>query len=952
MNSLVHTHPTIKDPDRDPILNDPWVEPTEHWHWDGSTDQITPEHRASRRPSRPSNALGLDPDVVSENDEPYKTINEIREYVTAWRQSGFRGTPARKLLVNWHDRANDGSNEIRSFFCQREAVETLTWLFTKNPVDKQVSLVWDHLSQINSKWNDGLRRVAIKMATGAGKTRTMAMFRAVLETIHPDGCHILVITPNLTVTDRLEELKKLQTDSAVVPISHRQNQPASLTIKNYHKFSCQDRRFDSLGQKPRGIQKKLLKLEEKIEDPAAMLDRVLQKDDGLPLYVFQDEGHHCRRDQVESGALAKEELDDVKQWYTTLLALNKHRNLQGVIDFSATPAYLSTDKELKTPLFPWCITDYCVEDAQEAGICKIARLPYRPDEIVQDKRLTHLYEFCRGKGYDQKWKDEPPQEVKDVFKLLADDWSETRLPVYEEAKRTPAIIAVVNRVDNAKLLYQWLAGTKKDSKWVPGRFDEFSNIDRTTGKPHEREQLPTLLVHSKIGDPDGDDASMKNVIDEQLEIRAPEKSRVEARDEIRGIFQTVGKTGEPGEHIRCVISVAMLSEGWDAKTVTHVFGYRAFGSTLLCEQVIGRALRRPSLDEPETAEYAEVFGVPYPGLRGINVNPPPPRVTYDVFSVPEQAEYRLAWPAIERFELQPGSGERFHLCPSKVSAYDLVLPEAIEVDMRPPDGAGERRRLSTLSMDAREQIVLYQLARRLSDRCINSIEQEGSNSIRRRGALFVDSLHATLDWCNHDLISVSSLASLTDESHQEVVVNKVLESCVFEKGSLPKTVPIWQNSSGSGQPQFIDTERVNFQTSLEDHYPEVDKQCSKSELNLAACHSRQEALIARFLDSSPLVRKWVRNFRLDWRIPWWDQRTHQWREYEPDFLIELQTSELTLVVLEMKGIESEESEQKKIAAELWCGVLSDQPHQTVPGNWYYALVNGVQQVESELMKIG
>ena len=923
-------------PDQNPILHRPWEEPSKHWHWIGSQEQLEPELRTTRRPSQPSGALGLDPTEVNETDEPHATINRIRAHIGEWRKKGFRGSPARKLLTSWTDNATDSSSEFRAFFCQREAVETLAWLFNASPIDDDVKNAWTQLKAVNADWNDGLPRVAIKMATGAGKTRVMAMFRAVLECLHPDGCQIFVITPNLTVKDRLQELKHLRKDRSIVPISHDHLTPASLTIENYHTLSCKDQRFNSLGDKPTGIQKKILQSEEKLEETKDMLNRVLGEDRGLPLYVFQDEGHHCRRDQVDAPKLKPEELDDVKQWYTALLAIQQHRNLKGVIDLSATPAYLEPQFGLKTPLFPWCITDFGVEDAIESGICKIPRIPYKPDQITQDKRFTHLYEHCREEGIPTRWEKEPPREVQNVFQMLAEDWKDTRLPVYEQVKQTPAIIVVVNLVHNARILYQWLAGTKKDGKWIAGRFDQFSNIDPATGAQKSKEQLPTLLVHSKITDPSWEDANEKQVIQEQLELRALGKTRPEAREILREIFQTVGKRNEPGENIRCVISVSMLSEGWDAKTVTHVFGYRAFGSTLLCEQVIGRSLRRPSLDDTDSPEYAEVFGVPYPGLRGQTAEPNPPKPTYNVYSVPENEKFRLKWPMIERFEVIPGKGERFHLDESLVQTLELDLRDSlISLSMQSTSGTGTRSKMTLGNIDARDQAVLYQLAKKVSSRW-NS--QHDEVLLKRRGTLFVDALNVILDWCACDRVQVVALANLTDSVLQDRVTDLVVNACVTEQDDKATNRPVWANPQSSSIPMFDDTSGVKFQTTLVNRYPESNEICRKSEINVAACHSGSERSIARMLDRHPLVRSWIRNFRLGWRLPWWDPKQHQWREYEPDFLIELERDDLTFIVIEMKGIESEESKAKGEAAEHWCESMTDQDNSVIPGIWRYLLV--------------
>ena len=942
------TTETKKDPDRHPILNDPWSEPVQHWHRDPAQISLVPRLLPCRRPSQPSGVIGLSKEVTSE-DEPYATINRIRNFVGAWRNRGFPGTPARKLLTNWNDRSLASVNEDRPFFCQREATETLSWLFTRPYVDSNVKDVWAFLDSVNGRWNDGVPRVAIKMATGSGKTRTMAMFRAALESFHPAGCNVLVITPNLTVKDRLCELNDLRADRAIVPVSHEHLTMSSLTITNYHMFVCRDTQFNSLGENPTATQKKLLRVEERVEEPSEMLDRVLGQNDGLPLYVFQDEGHHCRRDQVTSRDLREEELDEVKQWYTTLLALRDNRDLRGVIDFSATPSYLRQPTELKSPLFPWCVTDYGVEDAQEAGICKIARVPFKVDAVERRDQLINLYDFCNRKGIDQLWGEEPPTIVKQVFQMLAENWRDTRFEPYRQANRTPAIIAVVNRVDNARALYRWLAGSKKSGAWVPGRFQEFTNIDPQTSRPLPIEQLPTLLVHSNIGDPSIDDRNYKQIVDEQIELRASGKTRKDGTEIIRQIFQTVGQKGQPGEHIRCVISVNMLSEGWDAKTVTHVFGFRAFSSTLLCEQVIGRSLRRPSLDDFQVPEYAEIFGVPYPGLNvpGLDIPPQPVPQPYDVYSVESQSSFRLNWPVVKRFEMLPGNGSRFKLNKDSIKAFDLLLPPAIEVLMRPPEGAGERALISTRTLAARDQAVLYTLAKQLCERCFR--RSITPRSVNRRGVYFADAITAIVDWCNSPKIRISALGELTDPVHQRELVERVLESCTFNSGEPPKTIPIWVDE----QERFSSTAYVNFTTTLKNHYPsKLNELNRKSELNVAACHSKAEVEIAEWLDNSGKVLRWVRNFRLDWRIPWWDPISHQWREYEPDFLVELVGDYQRFLVLEMKGVDDDESRAKANAAELWCHVMSELSNAVVPGSWRFAQVSSVYETEQVFIDHG
>ncbi len=234
------------------------------------------------------------------SSEPYRTINLLRERVADWRKAGYPGSSVRKLLTSWQDRSLQDEGIERPFFCQREAVETLAWLFTRKH-DVVVQQTWSHLAQINAKWNDGLNRIAIKMATGAGKTRCMAMMQAVLSTMHPDGCHILVITPNLTVQERLQELYELQQNRSIVSVDYPRS--AKLYIVNFQKFRRQDNTFSGLDGFT-SMHRKVLGTTVQLESSEQVIDRLLgDKDKTLPFYVFQDEGHHCRRDQVKNKSL-------------------------------------------------------------------------------------------------------------------------------------------------------------------------------------------------------------------------------------------------------------------------------------------------------------------------------------------------------------------------------------------------------------------------------------------------------------------------------------------------------------------------------------------------------------------------------------------------------------------------------------------------------------------------
>jgi type III restriction enzyme len=141
----------------------------------------------------------------------------------------------------------------------------------------------------------------------------------------------------------------------------------------------------------------------------------------------------------------------------------------------------------------------------------------------------------------------------------------------------------------------------------------------------------------------GDARAGENITDQEL---------------LREVMNTVGKPGQLGGSIRCVVSVSMLTEGWDANTVTHVLGVRAFGTQLLCEQVIGRALRRQSYDLNEenlfNVEYADVFGIPFDFTAKPVVAPPqPPRETVQVKAMsPDRDSLEIRFPRVEGYRVE------------------------------------------------------------------------------------------------------------------------------------------------------------------------------------------------------------------------------------------------------------------------------------------------------------
>ena len=393
------------------------------------------------------------------------------------------------------------------------------------------------------------------------------------------------------------------------------------------------------------------------------------------------------------------------------------------------------------------------------------------------------------------------------------------------------------------------------------------------------------------------------------------------------MLATVGRAGEPGADVRCVISVAMLTEGWDARTVTNIVGFRAFGTQLLCEQVTGRALRRTSYDAlrpPDAegrqlfeAEYADVVGIPFEFMPGMNepTGPPgPPKPRTRVYTVPGRSGLRVTWPQVEQY-LRVAPQGRFTLRPERVQTWAeaaAVATMAVVVGV-----AGEESLIGVVGPVTRRRAAELDLAAHLASRVTASSSNtetpaaddgnvgEGEAASPGRLALFRSALAAVRAWAAHPNVNMSTedlVALQLDSGRRNAAVEAVLTACDIGFGSMTRRARLAPH-----QP-LSDTDGVDFETTLEHIHA-----AEQSELSHAACHSQLELLTARALDAHPLVARWARNFQLGWTIPYHHEGS--WRRYEPDFVAVLRApdgGEVNLIV-ECKGVMDEKAE----AAEQW-----------------------------------
>ncbi len=647
-------------------------------------------------------------------------VNLVRKEVVAWRAAEWPNTTrvTRELLTFWF--ANpERQHDKRVFFAQRESIETAIWLnevAARSNAGQHILNKLKDAQSINGNPELTLPRIAFKMATGTGKTVVMAALILYhyfnrqeyrVDTRFAD--YFLLVAPGITIKDRLGvlfvdrvnrqdyyQLRRLvppKLDATLDGLNAR------IRITNYHGFEPRnlqgnkrspcDGKLDASGAK-----------QEAKEDFSQVIKRVLGKfKSGSRLLILNDEGHHCYYPKEKGRATdeenSKEENARAAVWYTGLTEIAKKYKVGMVYDLSATPYYLSGSGYNPYSLFPWVVSDFGLIEAIESGLVKIPFLPESDDsQELSMPVLRNLYAFVKD-DLPKKGLDKQRKEAKDTGKKLGEQ--PPRLPALVKAaveqfykhyeteyarlrssglfENPPVFIVVCNNTSVSKEVYKYIAGyemTDSDGnagEIIPGTYDLFSNYDPTTRRAYRKP--PTLLIDSDaLENSNQVNDEFKKIFAPEIEafkrdyrLTHPDKSveQLSDADILREVVNTVGKKGFLGSHIRCVVSVSMLTEGWDANTVTHIMGLRAFNSQLLCEQVAGRALRRQKYDLGKDGrfppEYAQIIGVPFKLFKGGTPPPPPPNEHTHIFAMPErEKKHEITFPNLTGYRVEPVEG--------------------------------------------------------------------------------------------------------------------------------------------------------------------------------------------------------------------------------------------------------------------------------------------------------
>ncbi|MBI5637230.1 MAG: DEAD/DEAH box helicase family protein [Nitrospinae bacterium] len=916
------------------ILNPPYVEPKEHWKYIPEEKKFSREQR--RRPAgyitaTPGRKSFDDPGIFNE----LPMVNAIRERVNRWREGGYQGVTGvtKRLLEHWND--PEQREGRRFFFCQLEAIETIIWM-AEAPANERVGIEIP---------GDGgqFMRLCTKMATGTGKTIVMSMLIAwhiLNKAAYPQdkrySKHIFIVAPGLTVRERLRVLQPSAENSyydqfnIVPPGMHDQLRQGKVLIHNWHCLMPLDP-----GAGPKVVKKGA-------ESDKAFAKRVL--DDMAKtenIVVINDEAHHAWRVPPKERLkdVLKEDIEEAAMWVGGLDRIHKTNKILACYDLSATPFAPTGKRNEEETLFGWIVSDFGLYDAIESGLVKTPRVVVRddgmPDAGNYKSKLYHIY-MQDGVSDDLTRRAEEherlPDLVTNAYYLLGKDWLETKKKWDENrALVPPVMITVANRTETAaRVKYSFDHGKIK--------IEELCAPEKT------------LHIDSKVLDKAEAREEAVEIKDETEEDEedSPKKAltKVQQAEQLRRMVDTVGQAEKPGEAIQNVISVGMLSEGWDAKTVTHIMGLRAFTSQLLCEQVVGRGLRRTSYEvNPESgllqAEYVNIFGIPFsflPHEGGEGQPPPPPNPKTEIKPISEKARHEISWPNIVRidYEYKPVlTLETEKLKPLVLNAAETrtIAEMAPIVGGQPAVTNLEQITLEELAARFRMQRIIFETARDVYDQM--RPQWKGN-----REYLLAQLIKLVEKYAASGAIQIDPPLFNRDELRRRIVI-------MLNMGKVVQHV--WEAiKCGNAQTVNLvfDPERPIRRTGdMRPWYTSKPNEYARlSHVNFCVFDSTWEASEAYALDrNDKLVDAWVKNDHLGFEILYIYEGVV--RKYRPDFIIRLKDG--VHLVLEVSGEATNEKRAKQQALDEWINGVN--AHGGF-GKWARTESRHISEIESILKR--
>jgi type III restriction enzyme len=905
-----------------PVINSPYTEPNRHFRFndEGITSDLAKGRRSSSyfvpiaRPKGKGAQPGLfDTDWLEERVKENDLINTIRQRVGVWRKSGYAGITSvtRHLLEYW----TDPDRERKLFFCQVEALETIIYVVEGRDIWLENQLV-----EANNTSNPGLRRIAMKMATGSGKTVVMTMliaWQTLNKQANPQDARFsstfLVITPGITIRDRLRVLlpndpQNYYRQRDILPVSEmEQLGQAKILITNFQALQPREHSDAAKltkvlsGQIETGVNK---------ETQDQMVRRVCRElGTRKSIIVINDEAHHCyrRKPDGEEENLSGDDRDEAKQreedarvWISGIEAVKAKLGVKSIYDLSATPFFLRGSGYSEGTLFPWVVSDFSLIDAIECGIVKVPRVPVADDSMTTDQPTyrdlwLHIRDGLPKKGRKtDELKGEPklPVKLQGALHSLYSNYEkyyklwEKNIDARAQGVTPPVFIVVCNNTNVSKLVFDYIGGWEKEIRKKTivqaGALPIFRNDDENGGW---LQQPNTILVDSQqLESGEGMSEEFKKYaareIDEfkaEYQVRFPGRDAETLTDEdlLREVMNTVGKAGKLGEHVKCVVSVSMLTEGWDAQTVTHVLGVRAFGTQLLCEQVVGRALRRMSYVANDQGffepEYAEVYGVPFSFIpcSGSVKDPKPGNPPTRVRALEDRIACEITFPRVQGYRYDV-TGEHLSATFTEESKFALStadIPSKVQVD--PIVGQSTIHTLDDLKR-RRLNEVAFGLARLTLEKYFRDDDDND------RPWLFPQLLAICKRWLAECVVlgdnTFPQLLLLTEFAHD--ATDRIYKAIVASTGETAVLKPMLRPYDTVGSTRFVD-----FDTTRPVYATRADK-CHIS--HVVADTESWEQKMAEVLEEMPEVVRYVKNHNLGFTIPY--ALNGEEKNYIPDFI--------------------------------------------------------------------
>jgi type III restriction enzyme len=864
-----------------------------------------------------------------------------------------------------------------------------------------------------------LPRLAFKMATGSGKTVVMGCLvlyhffnRQEYRNDPRFADYFLLVAPGVTIKDRLGVLfvdtknrhnrEDYYYQRGLVPPGlepRLENLNARLVITNYHAFEPKtlqgnkkspfDGKLDAEGKK-----------QEAKEDFSLVLRRVLGKfKKDSRLLVLNDEAHHCYLPKSSGKTQDNEEADDNARaaiWFTGLKEIAARYKVQQVYDLSATPYYLQGSGYVPYSLFPWVVTDFGLIEAIESGLVKIPFLPESDNtqEITQAKLrdiYAHVKDELPRKGQRKKKSEaaaegaslkEAPPKLPALIKGALDQFYNHYKDYYEGKRRQdeaarnlfsapPVFIVVCNNTSVSKEVYKYIAGYEFEDEaghqvTVPGAKELFSNYDPVSRKPLSRP--PTLLIDSDaLENSDQLNDDFKRIFASEIAEFKKDYARLHGQGGaelitdaqiLREVVNTVGKQGKLGAHIRCVVSVSMLTEGWDANTVTHIMGIRKFGSQLLCEQVAGRALRRmnyflqgydrdgqPTSDprkvvtEKFPPEYAHIIGVPFKMFRsGQATTAPAPVVLTRVHALPtRQAQHEITFPNVVGYRIE-NSQQELKADFSQVENYEVVCSNFPLTTEMASAFLPQTEKLAVQSVfEKRKNEIIFILTKALIN--YHFVDDDRNPQFQ----YFAQLKNIVEYWYDHKVILVGE----RDEKYKKMLYfddPKTLADHI-RRGIDPQ-----QNTEEQVRPVFNyynpfgSTKYVSGNTAKE-IYP-----TQKSHVNYVVADTASwEQIATKTLEELPQVESYVKNAFLGFAIPYVSNGKD--KLYFVDFIARVKTPSGSVknLMIEITGQNHEKEEKKWYVQHRWLPAVNAVKHKYQYPEWHFIeIANDIRDIKTQL----